>query len=179
MSDAWIRFGRVLVSLALGGWFTALLVMVPDDSWTLAEAAFSMAALKAATAGAVTGILFSPILVFRRMPAWVGAPMGLLAGLGGIWFFFFLWPHDWQAGRLNADKSLGLFLSVYWRSLLPTFLAVGVATTAIDGVKAGARIFGLGRDTGSGLERKKKTKSASRDVDLRDRDERPRLRRRR
>lgn len=130
MSDAWIRFGRVLVSLALGGWFTALLVMVPDDSWTLAEAAFSMAALKAATAGAVTGILFSPILVFRRMPAWVGAPMGLLAGLGGIWFFFFLWPHDWQAGRLNADKSLGLFLSVYWRSLLPTFLAVGVATTA-------------------------------------------------
>ena len=46
----------------------------------------------------------------------------------------------------------------------------GIASTAIGGLKAGAKLFGIGR---------KKKQGAARDLDVPEHDERPRLRRRR
>ena len=127
MNPALVRLLRVLLVFLAGGWLAAMVVMVPDDSWTVATAWASPAARNSALAGALAGLILSPFLVFYRAQWWAGLPVGLIGGALGVWLFFFFWPHEWQAGRWNAYKSTGLFLSVYWMSLIPLTMAMGVA----------------------------------------------------
>ena len=129
MNPALVRLLRVLTVYAVGGWLAALVVMVPDDSWTLGTAWADPAALRSMLSGGLAGLLISPFLVFRQAKWWAGLPIGLLTGAFAVWLYFFFWPHDWQAGRWNAYKSTGLFLSVYWMSLVPLVMALGVAAT--------------------------------------------------
>lgn len=125
MSPSFVRLVRILLAFFAGGWAAAMVVMVPDSAWTFQTAALNINTMRAACLAMGIGLALSPPLVFRRTPWWVGIFLGLLAGGIGVWGFFFLWPHDWQAGRWGAYKSAGLFLAVYWKSLGPVVAAFG------------------------------------------------------
>ena len=120
----------MLALYALGGWLAAMVVMLPDDSWTFTSAWASSQAWHAILAGLLAGLLATPPLALSKAPWWIGLPIGVLVGGAGLWLYFFFWPHEWQAGRWNAHKSTGLFLAVYWKKLVPLCAAVGGAATA-------------------------------------------------
>ena len=118
----------MLLVFALAGWIAVIVMMARDDSWTLLRAAATRFPLQGALAATLGGLAWAPLLSWGRLSAWAGAPVGLLAGLTGLYLYFFAWPHDWQAGRLNAWKSVALFLEVYGWLLGPlAALAGGVA----------------------------------------------------
>jgi hypothetical protein len=85
-------------------------------------------ALRALCAGAVAGLVWAPLLSWTRLPAWGAALTGLPVGLTTLLCFFFMWPHEWQSGRLGAWSSARVVAGVYWYLLVPAGLIGGLLT---------------------------------------------------
>ncbi len=115
----WVRLGRVLVVFLAAGWLAGALVLATDEGQSLPGTLLHGMAMRSALAAVLAGLVWGPALAWTRLRWPAGVAIGLLVGLTALYVFFFLWPHGWQAGRLNAWKSAGLFARVYWRFLVP------------------------------------------------------------
>jgi len=126
MNPRAVRLVRVLLVFALTGWAAAVAVLASDADVTALGAWRSVPAQRGAVAAAIAGLVWAPLLGWAR-PRWpIAALGGLLAGGTTLLVFFFLWPHGYQGGRMRAGHAAALFLSVYWRILLPAAMAAGV-----------------------------------------------------
>jgi hypothetical protein len=120
-----VRLLRVLVVFALGGWIAGGLVVATNADTSVVGGLTGVYAFRSALAGLAGGVVWGPLMGWARLRGYFGAVIGLVAGLTSLYLFFFLWPPSLQAGRLDAWKTAGLFVSVYWRYLIPVSVVAG------------------------------------------------------
>lgn len=110
---------------ALCGWVAGALVLGTNQDTTFLGALWTPWTLRSAVAAGVAAVVWGPLLAWARLRWYLGALVGLVAGLTALYLFFFIWPPDMQDGRLEAWKTAGLFISVYWRFLIPASIVAG------------------------------------------------------
>ena len=125
VNPRWVRLSRVLVIFALCGWIAGALVLGSDEDATFLGSLTARGAFRGAIAAALGALVWSPLLAWGRLRWHLGMLVGLLAGLAALFLFFFLWPPEMQEGRFGAWKTTGLFITVYWRFLVPSALIAG------------------------------------------------------
>jgi hypothetical protein len=116
---------RVLVIFALCGWIAGALVLGTNKDATFLGSLWTAWPLRSAIAAALGALVWGPLLAWARLRWYLGALVGLVAGLTALYLFFFIWPPEMQAGRLAAWKTAGLFITVYWRFLIPSSVVAG------------------------------------------------------
>lgn len=82
-------------------------------------------AFKSSLSALLAAVVWAPLLSAQRVRWWAGAIFGVAAALTGIYLFFWFWPHSWQPTRWDAYKSVGLFVGVYGKVLVPMGAAGG------------------------------------------------------
>lgn len=125
VNPRWVRLTRVLVIFALCGWITSGLVLSTNEHETFFGSLWTLWPLRGAVAAAIGGLVWGPLLAWLRLRWYLGAPAGLGAGLTALFIFFFIWKPEMQDGRLQAWKTAGLFITVYWRFLIPAAALAG------------------------------------------------------
>ena len=75
--------------------------------------------------GLIIACIFSPMLSSAWMRWYWGALLGVPVGFLVLTCFFIAKPHSWQATRLDAWKSAGLFVAVYPWVIVPACLFAG------------------------------------------------------
>ena len=120
-----IRAARVATIHALAGWVAAVALIASDEAHSLLGAVVSVAPLQAAMVAAGGGLITFPMFAPRPVRWFIGAPLGLLSGLLILYAYFFLFPHAWQASRIESWKTLSVVLVVYWPILAPVATAAG------------------------------------------------------
>ena len=78
-----------------------------------------------AVAASVVVELSSPILTARWMRWYWGSLAGLPLGAIVLFCFFFVRPHAWQPSRLDAWKSVGMFVGLYPEIIVPACIIAG------------------------------------------------------
>lgn len=114
---------------ALCGWIAGALVLGTNRDTTFFGSLWTQWTLRSAAAAALGALAWSPLLAWARLRWYLGTLVGLAAGLTSVALFFFLWPPEMQDGRLHAWKTAGLFITVYWRFLIPASVVAGAAAT--------------------------------------------------
>ena len=118
----------MLVIFALCGWVAGALVLGSDHDATFLGSLLSAGAFRSAIAASVGALAWSPLLAWGRLRWHFGMLVGLAAGLTALYAYFFIWPPEMQEGRAQAWKTTGLFVTVYWRFLIPSSLVAGAAS---------------------------------------------------
>lgn len=104
---------------------TALLLVMQLDNVSPLTGLTSPNVWIAMGASIVVAALCSPILTAAWMRWYWGALAGLPLG-GLIMFgFFFVRPHAWQPSRLDAWKSVGMFVGLYPEIILASCVLTG------------------------------------------------------
>ncbi len=105
--------------LTLEGTVTPLAGLIHPNVWI------------SACMGLLVSAFASPLLTARWMKWHWGALFGILIGAAIIFAFFFAKPHEWQPSRLDAWKSVALFLDVYYFVIIPASLLAGAVGTLL------------------------------------------------
>ena len=129
-----LRRARPLIGIwAATTGLAALLIVVRLDGVGLMTGLLSPNVWIAIASSIAVATLSSPILTAGWMRWYWGALAGL--PLGGIVLssFFFLRPHAWQPSRIDAWKSVGMFVGLYPEIIIPACLIAG----ALGGLMAG------------------------------------------
>lgn len=120
-----IACSRVL----LGTWAAASAIiaylMTVEDAASPWTHALSADVWAAAIIGCAVASLFIPLLTAPWMRWYWGAIVGIPVGLTIVFTFFFVQPHAWQPTRLDAWKSVALFVEVYPQLIFPACMAAG------------------------------------------------------
>ena len=125
-----MRLARVVVVFALSGWVTGALILGTNQDATFLGSLWTAPPLRSAIAAATGALVWGPVFS-RTRPRWyLGTIIGVVAGLTALCLFFFIWPPDTQDGRWMAWKTAALFLTVYWRFLIPSSVLAGAAAAA-------------------------------------------------
>jgi hypothetical protein len=128
MSPLQTRALRCVITIAGLSYLTAGGILATDADKTFPATLWMLPPLRALGAGAIAGIVWTPLLSWSRLPLWGAALAGLPAGLTTLLCFFFVWPHPWQAGRGAAWKPAGIVATTYWYLLVPAGLIGGMLT---------------------------------------------------
>lgn len=97
---------------------------------SLMSGLFSSIALRGMVAGIAGALPWAPLLGWARLRWPAGILVGQVAGITALYLFFFMWPPELQSGRLAAWRTAGLFITVFWKYLMPVSAVAGaVATT--------------------------------------------------
>lgn len=126
MSHQWRRLARVVAIFAVVGWLAAVCVGSTEDDANLRGLLLSGATVRSAIIGGLAGVIWGPTLAWARPPVWAGIPVGLISAVTGLFMYFFVFPHDWQGGRMEAWKSVKVMVGVYWMYLVPLAMLGGV-----------------------------------------------------
>jgi hypothetical protein len=89
----------------------------------------SSTAVRGAFAGIAGALPWAPLLGWARLRWPVGILVGQVVGMTGLYLFFFMWPPELQSGRLAAWRTAGLFITVFWKYLMPVSAVAGAAAT--------------------------------------------------
>ena len=108
--------------------FTAYVLTLPDSPSAVSNA-FSTHVGVAALVGLGVASLFSPLLTASWMRWYWGALTAIPIGMAIVFVFFFFQPHAWQPSRLDAWKSVALFIEVYPHVILPMCVGTGALST--------------------------------------------------
>jgi hypothetical protein len=119
---------RSVIAIAGLSYLTAAAILATDADKGLRDVWTMLPALRALCAGAVAGLVWAPLLSWTRLPPWGAALTGLPVGLTTLLCFFFMWPHEWQSGRMGAWSSARVVAGVYWYLLVPAGLVGGLVT---------------------------------------------------
>lgn len=129
MHARWIRLARVAITFAVVGWLAGALVLTTNSDQDTVGAFVHPIAFRSGLAALLASLAWGPALAWTRL-RWIwGAIIGVPIGLTAIYVFFFIWPHGWQAGRVNAWKSVTLFTTIYWRYLIPMSCLAGALSS--------------------------------------------------
>ena len=120
------RRARPLIGVwAAATGIAALLIVMRVDGVGPLAALLTLNVWIAVGASIVVASLSSPILTASWMRWYWGALAGLPLGCLVLFCFFFLRPHTWQPSRLDAWKSVGMFLGLYPEIILSSCLLAG------------------------------------------------------
>ena len=114
----------------IGAWATVtglaavMIVMRVDDVGVL-SALLSPNVWIAVAASVVVGSLSSSLLTAPWMRWYWGSLAGLPLGAFVLFGFFFVRPHAWQPSRLDAWKSVGMFVGLYPEIIVPACIIAG------------------------------------------------------
>lgn len=115
--------------VVLGTWATASAIiaylMTVEDSASPWTHALNSDVWTAAIIGSAMSSLFVPLLTASWMRWYWGAIVGIPIGLAIVFAFFFIQPHAWQPTRLDAWKSVALFVEVYPQLIFPACMVAG------------------------------------------------------
>jgi hypothetical protein len=125
MMNALLRARRLIWLWALSSAIATMAIILQQDSASLIQSLFHPNVWIAAMAGLLTAAAMSPLLAARWMRWYWGALTGLPVGGFVLFCFFFAKPHAWQASRLEAWKSVGLFVTIYPLIIIPVALLTG------------------------------------------------------
>ena len=119
-----LRRARPMIGVwATATGLTAVMIVMRVDDVGILSALLSPNVWIAVAASVVVGSLSSPILTAQWMRWYWGSVAGLPLGAFVLFGFFFVRPHAWQPSRLDAWKSVGMFVGLYpeiiWRASLP------------------------------------------------------------
>jgi hypothetical protein len=125
MMNALLRARRLIWLWALGSAMATIAIILQQDSTSLIESLLHPNVWIAGMAGLLIAAAMSPILTARWMRWYWGALIGLPMGGIVMFCFFFAEPHAWQASRIEAWKSVGLFVTIYPLIIIPAALLTG------------------------------------------------------
>ena len=128
MPIALIQARHLVWLWAMAAATTAYVLTLPEAASALTNA-FSIHVGIAALVGLGSACLFSPILTAAWMRWYWGALIAIPLGLVIVFLFFFFQPHAWQPTRLDAWKSVALFVEVYPHVILPMCIGTGALST--------------------------------------------------
>lgn len=140
---------------AVLAWLTTAAWGMSAQDYTFSDAFTRYYAIRAPLVGAVSGILWAPVLCAGMIPGrasalahrpaglaverptrWLlrglqGALVGQLVGTTATFALLFLWPNDMQNTRMDALKWGGVFWRVYWWLFVPCSAVAGVLSVTI------------------------------------------------
>ncbi len=121
-----LRHARPMIGVwaVVTGLAAVMIVSRVDDVGVL-SALLSPNVWIAVAASVVVGSLASPILTARWMRWYWGSLAGLPLGAIVLFCFFFVRPHAWQPSRLDAWKSVGMFVGLYPEIIVPACMIAG------------------------------------------------------
>ena len=121
-----LRRARPLIGIwAATTGLAALLIVVRLDDVGLVTGLLSPNVWIATASGVGVAILSSPILTAPWMRWYWGALASLPLGGIVLFSFFFIRPHTWQPSRMDAWKSVGMFIGLYPEIIIPACLIAG------------------------------------------------------
>ncbi len=125
MSPRWRQIGRVVAVFTVVGWLSSVAIAATEDEVSAMAALVDGANLRGGLAGFLLSAVWGPVWAAARPPAWLGALLGLIACITGVYLYFVLFPHAWQGDRLMAHKSAKVVVGTYWAWLGPLAVAGG------------------------------------------------------
>ena len=128
MLNALLQARHLVWLWATAAGVTAYLLTLPEAASAFSNA-FSSHVGVAAIVGFGVACLFSPLLTASWMRWYWGGLLAIPIGLTIVFVFFFLQPHSWQPTRLDAWKSVALFVEVYPHVIFPICIATGAFST--------------------------------------------------
>lgn len=136
-------------------WLTTAFWGVVAQKYDFADALTRYYAVRAPVVGALSGIVWAPVLCAGMLPGrasalahraaglaverptrWLwrgiqGVMVGQLVGATATFALLFLWPNDMQNSRMDALKWGGVFWSTYWWIFVPCSAVAGVLSVTI------------------------------------------------
>ena len=125
MINALLKARHLVWLWALFSAMASMAIILDQGGVGVADALFHPNVWVSALTGLVVTAALSPILTAGWMRWYWGGIIGLPTGALIVFCFFFLKPHAWQATRLEAWKSVGLFVAIYPLALIPAALTAG------------------------------------------------------
>ncbi len=119
------RASRPALAWAAVTFVAAYAIVIVQDKLGLVAGVLVPEVWVAAGAGGVVGLFSSPLFRAQWMRWYWGSLLGLPFGCVVIFLFFFLRPHAWQPTRLDAWKSVGMFLGLYPSIIVPACILAG------------------------------------------------------
>ena len=121
-----LRHARPMIGVwATATGLAAVMIVIRVDEVGILSALLSPNVWIAVAASVVVGSLSSPILTARWMRWYWGSLAGLPLGAIVLFCFFFVRPHAWQPSRLDAWKSVGMFVGLYPEIIMPACIIAG------------------------------------------------------
>ena len=121
-----LRHARPMIGVwATATGLAAVMIVIRVDEVGILSALLSPNVWIAVAASVVVGSLSSPILTARWMRWYWGSLAGLPLGAIVLFCFFFVRPHAWQPSRLDAWKSVGMFVGLYPEIIVPACIIAG------------------------------------------------------
>lgn len=136
-------------------WFTTAIWGVVAQHYGFADALTRYYALRAPLVGAVSGVVWAPVLCAGMLPGRAsalvhrapglaverrtrlilrgmqGVVVGQLVGASATVALLFLWPNDMQNTRMDALKWTGVFWKLYWWLFIPAGALAGMLSVWI------------------------------------------------
>jgi hypothetical protein len=122
-----LRRSRRLIWLWAGAAaITAFLLIISESDASVSNALFNPNVWMAGLCGLAVSIAYCPLLSAHWVRWYWGIILGLPVGATTLFVFFFFNPHSWQGSRINAWKSVLLFLGVYPHFIVPGCIGAGI-----------------------------------------------------
>ncbi len=125
--DLITRIARIAAVHAAAGWAGAAVLIASDKEFGWQDAVAHSGSFKAAAVSALCALVLGRVYVAGWFKWWMGPLLGLVLGLLTVLAFYAIWPHSWQASRMEAWKTTSVVIGVYWDRLVPMAIATGAA----------------------------------------------------